>query len=119
MSLVDHGHEIAHEAVGVAKAATSIVVVNPPPGIDEKTTSPFCCNQRLELLLHLGAHAEVLERLERRLLGLLELQQHALAGLGALAGDACRSTFLLPTSMPKLPDCRDAAVFDLERRQAS
>ena len=49
----------------------------------------------------------------------VELQQHALAGLRALAGDACRSIFVFAASTPKHARLPRAAVVDFQRGQRS
>ena len=67
-----------------------MVVRRPPAGKAENSTKPLGrSSSSCELLLHLVAHAQVGQRLQVRGLD-LELDQHALAGLGPLRGQGGR-----------------------------
>ena len=101
----------------VFESTTSIVVVSPPPGIDEKTNKPVLlpAAPRAVLASWLACRCSSSD-LNGELLG-LELQQHALAGLRALAGDLAGDFFFADVDAERAGLPR-AAVLDFQRGQA-
>ena len=106
VALFLHGGELADEAVAgvqhhVRRAAQPACRARPRRG-----RSPARRAEQLqELLLQLGPHAQLVERLEADLL-VLELQHDPLAAGRSLRGEACRRSGPTRTRRRTFPSCR-------------